>query len=90
MKRHKRARIRPPGGTLQDGRFDFQERFLIEVASYLFYDSRALNENLLNFRIANQIQVSMSQSLLSVPEAVPFFGKGGQRFGEDYKLVNDQ
>ena len=70
----KRAGHGPAGDGLHHGRFHFKEAAGVEENAHLADEPGALEENLANAIVGEQIEVALAETQLDVHEAVPFFG----------------
>ncbi len=67
---------------LEHGRLHFQESARFELAAQRCDDFRARDEDLADFRIRDQIEITLAIARLDVFQAMPLFGHGEQSLCE--------
>ncbi len=85
--RNKRTSGRADLQSMKNRRIDFRISQIIKIISDFTDDHTALNERVLNFRINDKINVTLTISCILVFKTVPFFGQGKKRLGEKLDLM---
>ena len=68
--------------------FDFDETFSVHEPLNGPDEPRALEEDLLDARIDDQVDIALPVPCLDIPQAVPFFRQGAQGLGQQLHLVH--
>ena len=79
---------RATGDRLHHRRFDFDKSPIGEKLPHGLHQLRALQEDVADFGIHEQIHVALPVAQLDVGQAMPFFGKGQQVLGEKRNLLD--
>ena len=78
-------RRRAAGDRLHHGRFHFHEAARVQKIPDLGDDLAALEKNFLHFQVRHQVEITLAIADFRVGEAVPFFRRRTQRFGQNHE-----
>ena len=73
------------GNRMHDRRFDFQEVSAIQNLANAFNDLAAQNKSAADFRINDQVNITLTITHFYIFQAMPFFRQRPQRFGKQFQ-----
>ena len=86
--RGERTRGGATGDVMHHRRLHFQKAPGVEPATERRNDPRTLEKHFARFRVDDQVDVTLTVTLLDIAQPVPFVGQRAQRFGEQAQVVD--
>ena len=81
--RLERTGSRAAGNGMEHRRFNFQEMTVVEVFADAFDDLRPFDEGIFDFRVDDEVEVTLTITRFLVRQAMEFFRQRAEGFGQE-------